>query len=78
MRWAANYAVPDQHLLKFIKENRIETIQDIAEHYNVTNELIQLKLEFMCREKCYWKIDETRTLVLSSLPSVYVYNRMED
>jgi len=78
IRWACNYAIPDLDLLNQIKENKMRTIQDIAEHYNVTTEFVQQKLEFMNRVQCNWNIDETRTLVLSSLPSVYIYNRMED
>jgi len=78
LRWASNYLMPNNHLIESLKQNRIETIQDIACIYNVTEEFTALKLEFMSREQRYWNLDETRTLVLSSLPSVFVYNRMEE
>lgn len=53
-------------------------IHDIAEYFQVTEDFVLKKLEFMKRKKEYWKLKDKIYLCLSSLPTIYIADIWDD
>lgn len=74
IRWACEYLVPTNSLLDYMKSNTCVTNEEIIDHFEVNESLLQMKYYFMGTQSNRWKIDCKRTLILSSLPSIYIYD----
>lgn len=77
LRWATDFLIPTELLLKAIKDRLVGTFEDILDYFYVTEEFLLHKLKFMAKEKIYWDIDEKRCLVLSNLPNIFIFERPE-
>ncbi|MBF4693978.1 ImmA/IrrE family metallo-endopeptidase [Fusibacter ferrireducens] len=73
IRWACDYLIPTYDLLGYLKSQKGVSIADIALAFKVTEEMITMKFTIMSLERLYWKVDDKRSLVLTSLPSIYMY-----
>lgn len=76
LRWATNFLLPTELLLKAIKDRLVGTVDEILDYFYVTQEFFVHKLRFMAKEKIKWQIDEKKYLVLTSLPSLYIYEEI--
>jgi Zn-dependent peptidase ImmA (M78 family) len=78
VRWAADFLIPTELLLRRIEDCSVSCIQELADAFLVTVELIQLKLYYMSCKALYWPLKDESSLCLSSLPSIYIYNPFTD
>ena len=78
VRWAADYLIPTEQLLCKVEDCSVSCIQELADTFQVTVELIQHKLYYMSRRALYWPMGGGRSLCLSSLPSIYIYDPIID
>jgi Zn-dependent peptidase ImmA (M78 family) len=74
VRWAADYLIPTELLLRRIEDCSVSCIQELADTFQVTIELMQHKLYFMSCKAFYWPLSDDRSLCLASLPSIYIYD----
>ena len=74
VRWAADFLIPTELLLRRIEDCLVSCIQELADALQVTVELMQHKLYYMSCKALYWPLSDGRSLCLASLPSIYIYN----
>ena len=74
IRWACDYLIPTDVLLDVINNNVCISKSDLLEYFEIDESLLIMKYYFMSTHKSIWKIGTKRRLVLSSLPSVYIYD----
>lgn len=74
IRWACDYLIPTNELLDFIRSKVYVTNEDILSHFDVNESLLIMKYFVMSMKSCSWKVADHKFLVLSSLPSVYIYD----
>ncbi len=75
LQWASDYTIETDLLLKAIKSNEIKAFSDIGKYFDVTDDIVLKKLSSMAEEKLSWEIDTFRSLVLSNLPSVWIFDK---
>ncbi|MCT4565008.1 MAG: ImmA/IrrE family metallo-endopeptidase [Maledivibacter sp.] len=73
LRWTTDFLIPTELLLKAIKDRLVGNFEEMLDYFYVTEEFLLHKLRFMAKEKMKWEIDDRRYLVLSGLPSLYVF-----
>ena len=76
LRWATDFLIPTELFLKAIKDRLVGTIEEMLDYFYVTEEFLLHKLRFMAKKKMKWEVDDKRSLVLSCLPSLYVYEEI--
>lgn len=74
LKWATNFLVPTNDLIKFLKTQSLVSIELISNHFEVTYDFMIQKFYFMAKEKSYWLLNNHRSLILSNLPSIYISN----
>ncbi len=74
VRWAADFLIPTELLLHRIEDCSVSCIQELADAFQVTVELMQHKLYYMSCKALYWPLSNGSSLCLASLPSIYIYN----
>jgi Zn-dependent peptidase ImmA (M78 family) len=77
-RWAADFLISTELLLRRIEDCSVLCLQELADAFLVTVELIQHKLYFMSCKALYWPLSKDRSLCLASLPSIYIYSSFID
>jgi Zn-dependent peptidase ImmA (M78 family) len=75
LKWATDFLIPTETLLKVIKERVASTVQELSDYFFVTHDFFMRKLGFMAKQKDLWDIDEERVLCLYSLPSVFIHQK---
>jgi len=75
IRWACNYLVPTFTMMHTLKQSAYD-IDDICSYFDVSKELLMMKLYMMSLEQNSWHIEGNRYLMLSSLPSVYIFKKI--
>lgn len=78
IRWAADFLIPTELLLLRIEDCSVSSIDELADAFRVTAQLIQCKLYYMSCKSIYWSLSDGRLLCLASLPSVYIYDSIID
>ena len=78
VRWAADYLIPTELLLCKVEDCSVSCIQELADVFQVTIELIQHKLYYMSCKDLYWPLSDNRLLCLASLPSIYIFDPYTD
>ncbi|BES65887.1 hypothetical protein SANA_23260 [Gottschalkiaceae bacterium SANA] len=78
VRWAADYLIPTELLLCKIEGCSVSCIHELADAFQVTIELIQQKLYYMSCKDMYWPLSDGRSLCLTSLPSIYIFDPFTD
>ncbi len=76
IRWAVDFLVPTSALLYAVSRGKVESIEDMAEYFCVTEEFILQKLEFMSKKNGLWHLDGKRYLYLLNFPSIHIYEKM--
>jgi len=74
VRWAADFLIPTEQLLSRIEDCSVSCIQELANTFQVTVELILCKLHYMSCKALYWPLSNGKSLCLASLPSIYIYD----
>lgn len=74
LKWACDFLVPTDILVEIIKNRTDINMEILAEHFMITEKLLLSKFGFMAKIKPVWKIDETRSLCLFNLPSIFVFD----
>ena len=72
MKWATDYLIDTDLLLGFLSDNTMAKVSDIADHFQVTEDFIIRKLEFMKRKDCFWQLKEEIYLYLMDLPTIAI------
>ncbi|MBS7528555.1 ImmA/IrrE family metallo-endopeptidase [Fusibacter paucivorans] len=75
VRWACNYLMPDMDVIGAIIDGHV-TLDALCNHFNVSKELLTMKFYFMSLHGLSWRIDDRRFLILSDLPSVYIFEEI--
>ncbi|MDF2545767.1 MAG: peptidase [Anaerosolibacter sp.] len=75
LKWATDFLIPTDMLIRVINDKVISSIQDITDYFLVTYDFLMRKLEFMANQKIVWDIGEKHVLCLHSLPSIYVHKK---
>ncbi len=72
IRWGIDFLIDTDLLLKYISNFTLATLDDLVDYFQVTEEFMLKKLDFMARIKLYWHVKDKHYLCLSNLPSVYM------
>lgn len=75
LKWAIEFLIPTDFFLNLIKEKHILNQNELAEIFNVTEEFILKKFEFMAKKMPIWNLDDKRYLYLYKLPSVFIFEK---
>ena len=76
LKWATDFMIPTQMLLDFLKEHKQPTIIELSDYFNVTEDFLMRKLEFMSKQNSVWDIDGKKSLYLVNFPSVHIYEKI--
>lgn len=71
-RWAYEYLICEKELIKAINKN-ITTLTDLADYFEVSIEFFIKRLKYLALKKQMLKLDKNRYLILTNLPSLYIY-----
>ncbi len=74
VRWAADFLIPTELLLSRIEDCLVSSLQELADDFQVTVELINHKLYYMSCKALYWPLASGKHLCLASLPSIYIFD----
>lgn len=76
LKWATDFLVPTKRLIKIIRDKRVSSCQELADLFLVPEDFLVQKFKFMAKERPAWVLDNRRSLVLSSLPSIFIYEHL--
>ena len=71
-RWSTNCLITDDELLDYIEEERSVRLDEIVEHFQITEKYLMMKLYHMSLKKDYYHIVDNRFLCLVNWPSAYI------
>jgi len=74
VRWAADFLIPTELLLSRTEDCLVSSLQELADEFQVTVELINHKLYYMSCKALYWPLASGKHLCLASLPSIYIFD----
>ena len=77
LRYAVDILVPTKKLLTFLCSDQSINICDLSDYFEVTKDFILLKFYFLSLIKTEYELSCNRFLVLSSYPSIYIYENFE-
>jgi|LGOV01.1.fsa_nt_gb hypothetical protein len=77
-KWATDYLIDTDLLLDYLSRNTLARIPDISEYFQVTEEFVLQKLEFMKRKDSFWKVKGELYLCLFRLPLLFVENLWDE
>jgi len=72
IKWATDYLIDTDLLLDYLRHNTMAKLSDIADHFQVTEDFIIRKLEFMKRKDCFWQLKDEIYLYLMDLPTIAI------
>ena len=72
IKWAVDYLIDTTRLLHYLSTNLYDRFDELVDYFEVTEEYLLLKLQFMGRQKLHWHIRDMHYLCLSNLPSVHI------
>ncbi|GAU79492.1 ImmA/IrrE family metallo-endopeptidase [Fusibacter sp. 3D3] len=72
MRWACDYLIPSDDLVKRLDMASEMQLHILADFYGVSPELMKMKFYFMSLTSVKWQLSISKVLLLSALPSIYV------
>jgi len=67
--------VPTGELIEYLKDRNHIDLEVCCDYFEVPRDFIIRKFEIIAKEKCYCQLTNTRYLVLSNLPSIFIMNR---
>lgn len=71
-KWAVNYLIDTDLLIEYLSSHTLAIVEDLVDHFQVTEDFILKKLKFMAEKKNYWHLKDKQYLCLSNLPSMYI------
>lgn len=78
MKWATDYLIDTDLLISYLTDHTLSKIPDIADHFQVTENFVLQKFEFMKRKEEYWKLRDQVYLCLARLPSIFIADLWDD
>jgi len=72
IRWACDFLIPNDLLISNLHEASEMSLQSLADYFEVSIELMKMKFYFMSLISHKWQLDDSKILLLSALPSIYV------
>ncbi len=72
-RWAANFMIPTDMLLAVLDRLKLITMPELSHIFDVEEHMIVTKLEAMAAIQHTWNLANGKSLVLTNLPDVYLY-----
>ena len=71
-KWACEFLVREYELIDALNKN-INCIHDLAEYLDVDVEILLKRLEYLSLQKSTLRISDTKQLILTNLPNIYLY-----
>lgn len=71
-RWACEFLIREDELIDALNKN-INCIHDLAEYLDVDVEILLKRLEYLALQKPTLRISDTKQLILTNLPNIYLY-----
>jgi len=72
LKWATDYLIDTELLIAYLADHTLAKVPDIAHHFQVTDNFVINKLEFMKRKDEYWKLRDQIYLCLVRLPTIFI------
>ncbi len=73
MKWAVDFLVPTNELLKFFSTNGEIHLSDLSNHFEVTSDFIMQKIYYMSLLKNQYQLSNNRYFVVSNYPNAFIY-----
>ena len=77
LKWAVNFLIPTNELLNYISTNSQINKFDLSDYFNVTQDFILSKFYYLSLIKPWYELESNKYLMLSSYPTVYIYEDYE-
>lgn len=77
LRWASDFLIPTDLLLDYLSNHVCANLFEVQDHFQVTDYLLMLKLRKMACKQLAYPLSKGRQLILSSLPSIYIYEPID-
>jgi Zn-dependent peptidase ImmA (M78 family) len=77
LKWAVDFLIPTSDLLKYLSINHEIDYSDISNYFEVTEDFIIKKFYYMSLVKNIYHISDSKFLVLSNYPNVFIYEDYE-
>ncbi len=71
LKWATELLLPINEIKQAVN-NKITKFHELAEFLQVTDQFLLARLEFISRQSSYIKLNDSRQLVLTNLPNIYI------
>jgi hypothetical protein len=71
-RWACEYLITEEEIIKLLNEN-VVGMDDLAYYLGVSVKILTKRLGYLALKKQMLDLGENKYLVLTNLPSLYVY-----
>ena len=71
-KWACEFLVKEYELIDALNKN-INCIHDLAEYLDVDVEILLKRLEYLSLQKTTLRVSDTKKLILTNLPNIYLY-----
>ncbi|MBF4693886.1 ImmA/IrrE family metallo-endopeptidase [Fusibacter ferrireducens] len=72
IRWSCDYLIPNELLLRTLSEASDMQFQSLTDYFEIPAQLLEMKFYFMSLISHKWQLDDSKCLLLSALPSIYV------
>lgn len=77
LRWAADFLIPDNLLFKYLGARSLMNFAEMCDFFLVTDYLLLQKFTALSRKKAVYELENGAQLILSNMPSNYIYNPLE-
>lgn len=73
LKWAVDFLIPTNDLLKFLSTNGELHLSDLSNHFEVTSDFIMKKIYYMSLLKNQYQLSNNRYFVVSNFPNTFIY-----
>lgn len=78
IRWACDYLIPNDLLISKLREASDMPLESLADYFQVSTKLMKMKFYFMSLISHKWQLGDSKLLLLSALPSIFVVEVSSD
>lgn len=71
-RWACEYLITEEELIKLLDDNVVD-MDDLAYHLGVSVKILTKRLGYLALKKQMLELGGNKSLILTNLPSLYIY-----
>lgn len=71
-RWAYDFLIPVDEICNAI-QNNIQTLYELAEYFDVYQDFLIKRFEYLALKHQTLSIDNNKTLILTNLPNIYIF-----